>query len=181
MIIGFTGKLESGKTTAANILIKNIKGDAVSIAYADLLKEMLMKAGLCTREELYDKKTKFSRMMMQKIGTEIIRKQVSENFWIDAMTKKISKIRNEYGKDINIIIHDVRFLNEAELVRWFKGTIIRVERDTENNTKSTHLSETEMDEIIPNIVIDNNGTLEDLNNSILTIIENNFFIDKKDE
>ena len=171
MIIGFTGKLESGKTTTANY-IKEFYPNTTVIAFADLLKEMIYNAGLCTKKELWGTKTKFSRLMMQKIGTEIIRKQVDDNFWVNEMKTKIENIKNVSSGKL-IVIHDVRFLNECDMVRFFDGKIIRIIRpDHKNNfikkwlkkirPKKDHLSETEQDSIVADFEIINDGTLEEL-------------------
>jgi len=97
MIIGITGKMQAGKTTVANMIAKKIEMCHL-VAFADLLKEMILKSGLCNREELYEKKTDFSRLMMQKIGTEIIREQVDDYFWIKKMDSKIKNIILDYGR-----------------------------------------------------------------------------------
>jgi dephospho-CoA kinase len=159
MIIGIVGHLQVGKTTVANF-IKEHNPDSILLSFADSLKEMIFNAGLCTKEELWGVKTPFSRLMMQKIGTEIIRKQVSENFWVNKMVNKIKNIPS----DKLIIIHDVRFLNEYDMVRFFHGKMIRITRAglDENSEENKHLSETEQDLIPSDVEIVNDGTIEDL-------------------
>lgn len=168
MIIGLVGKLQSGKTTVANIL-KEFYPSSIKIAFGDAVKEMILKAGLCTREELWGVKTDFSRLMMQKIGTDIIRKQVSNNFWIDKMREKINHIL-ESKSDSVIIIDDVRFINEAELVRNLNGKLIRIVRPSlqQNKKENLHLSETEQDLINVNFEIINDSSLEDLKTKVFS-------------
>jgi len=176
MIIGITGKLESGKTTTANFL-KEFHPVKCKIAFADLLKEMIINSGLCKREELYENKTDFSRLMMQKIGTEIIRQQVSKDFWVEKMRDRICNAFTHYqikGKDFLIVIDDIRFLNEAKLVQQFQGKIVKIHRDKDDsqlNSFSTHLSETELDLINPDYTIINNKSLEDLKVSVKYMLE----------
>jgi len=171
MLIGLVGKLQSGKTTLAN-LIKEEYSDTILLAFADPLKEMILYAGICTREELWDKKTDFSRLMLQKIGTEIIRKQVDEYFWIDKIREKIISI----NKKKLIILHDLRFLNEANMIKnYFKprnGTLIRIIRPSLSNDKeeNNHLSETEQDLINVDFTIINDKTIDDLRNEAKKII-----------
>lgn len=166
-VIGLVGKLQSGKTTTANI-IKNMYPNVIKLSFGDLLKEMLVKAELCKPEELWGDKTPHSRMMLQKIGTEIIRKQVSETFWIDKMAEKIRNVRNE-NPNLIIVIDDVRFKNEADLIKYFDGCLIRIKRPGLDTTKdeNKHLSETEQDEII----VDH----EILNDCVLELLENKVF------
>ena len=173
-VVGLVGKLQSGKTTAANMVINyyNLKNyDSVyKYSFADLLKLMILNAGICTVEELWEKKTEFSRMMMQKIGTEIIRKQVSNDFWVHKMKEKLS---NEHIKNSLIIIDDVRFLNEANLINSFDGTLIRIRRPSleRNKNENLHLSETEQDGILVDYDILNDGSLDDLQKKMFGIME----------
>jgi hypothetical protein len=159
MLIGITGKLQAGKTTVAGF-IKEKHPFAVLLAFSDLLKEMIFKAGLCTREELWEKKTDFSRLMMQKIGTEIVRDQIDQDFWV----KKMDELVGSHKGGL-IIIHDVRFLNEANFISNRGGVIIRVIRPSMIST-SVHRSETEMSRIKEKIVVFNDGDLESLNDKI---------------
>lgn len=177
MLIGITGKLESGKTTIANFIEKIYPDEnVIKLAFADPLKEMIYKAGICKEEELWGKKTKFSRLMLQKIGTDIFRNQIDENFWVNEIAMKIIDINDQYDKNCIIVIHDVRFLSEANCIKSFNGKIIRVIRseDTKNdydkfkkyicsffdkNDKNKHVSETEMDQIKEDYLIGNNKDL----------------------
>lgn len=159
MIIGIIGKLKSGKTTLAN-LIKELHPETIELAFGDFLKEMIYKAGLCTREELWGEKTVFSRLMMQKIGTEIIRKQIDENFLVNKVAEKASKIDSKKL----IIIHDVRFKNEADMIKLYNGKLYRIIRPSLEQTgeENKHLSETEQDSIVADYEIINDQTLFEL-------------------
>lgn len=181
-VIGLVGKLQSGKTTSSKIIFDYYKKDYniyCQYSFADLLKTMLLKAGLCTEEELWKKKTDFSRMMLQKIGTEIIRKQVSEDFWTNKMEEKISKtFLDSPDEKILVVIDDVRFLNEAGLIKKLNGILIRIIRPSleQNKEENKHLSETEQDIILSDYEIINDGSLDDLKeklNKLLNRIEEN--------
>lgn len=166
MIIGIIGKMQSGKTTVADMLLKKIPR-SYSVAFADSLKEMIIKSGICTHDELYVQKTDFSRMIMQKIGTEIFRNQINPNYWITKVDEKIKQIYYDYGKLSTIIIHDVRFKNEAEYIQDQMGILVRIERPTNINiTNANHASETEQDIIKPTYTIINDIDLDALEKNI---------------
>lgn len=175
MIIGIIGKLQAGKTTCSDFIKKNLPKDTKfeKVSFGDSLKEMILKAEICTREELWGTKTQFSRFMLQKIGTEIFRKQVDDNFWINKMMSKLVNIREKIGVDSIIVIDDVRFQNEADLVLSFKdGILIRIIRPEIQrlNIEDKHDSEVKQDLIKSNFEIINDGTLNDLECKIKTLL-----------
>jgi len=188
-VIGLVGKLQSGKTTTADIILDYYKKDYNIIckySFADFLKTMILNAGICTAEELWEKKTEFSRLMLQKIGTEIIRKQISENFWVQKMSEKIAEtFMDSPSENILVVIDDVRFLNEAKLITGcrlftgvsgyclYGGTLIRIIRPSldQNNLENKHLSEIEQDEILVDYELSNDGSLTDLKEKIINILK----------
>lgn len=177
IIIGLVGKLQSGKTTSADIILDHLKKDYNIIcrySFGDFLKTMILNAGICSPNELWGKKTEYSRFMMQKIGTEIIRKQVSENFWIDKMNQKIEKTFTDSPyENILVVIDDVRFINEASLINKFNGTLVRIKRPNLNTSKNEnkHLSEIEQDGILVEYDIINDGTLNDLKEKLINVVK----------
>lgn len=114
MIIAFFGKKGVGKTTAANYL-RDIHGFQ-KFSFADDLKEMIVKAGLCTPEEMKSKPP-FVRTYLQKIGTDIFRKQVDGDFWVRKARPKLQELINSYNFTV---IDDLRFPNEVTLLEEFK-------------------------------------------------------------
>lgn len=95
------------------------------------------------------------RKAAQIIGTEGFRTCVSPSVWIDYL---ISKART-YGR---VVVTDVRFKDEAEAIKQSGGIMIGIYRD--KIERYDHVSEVGIAEIIEsaNIIIDNNGTLEEL-------------------
>ncbi len=168
MIIGFAGKMRAGKTTAANYLVD--KYGFKKFAFADILKEMMFNAGVCTYDELYVNKTQQSRQLMQKIGTGIIRNQIYKDFFVDIMAKKI---RQEVD---NICIDDLRFQNEIDLIIHFKGLIVKITRPEIqlDSILSAHESEQidELDLGNNRCYISNNKDIGNLYNLIDTIFIN---------
>jgi hypothetical protein len=136
ILIGLVGKAQSGKSIAAKYLVE--KYNFKKVAFTDPLKEMLLRAGMCSREELYDKKTDQSRYLMQKIGTDIFRKQVDWNFWTKRMKKRLCYFRN-----FDIVIDDIRFHNEADLIRELDGIVVKIERENHVADSKADLHESE--------------------------------------
>jgi 2-keto-4-pentenoate hydratase/2-oxohepta-3-ene-1,7-dioic acid hydratase in catechol pathway len=95
--------------------------------------------------------------MLQGWGTDFRRKIFGEDYWIKKMDDAMVLLRSQYE---NIIIPDVRFLNEYEWVKNEGGVMIRVERSIDYS--DTHISETELDHSIFDHTIVNDGTERDL-------------------
>jgi len=70
-----------------------------------------------------------------------------------------------------IIIDDVRFINEAAMVKMFNGTLIRIERPCleQNKEENKHLSEIEQDEILCDFNIINVRDLDELKKEVIAI------------
>ena len=137
-IVGLVGPAGSGKTTVGNYLVE--KYGYRRMAFADSLKDMIITAGICTHDECYGKKTEYSRKMLQLIGTEVFRKQVHSEYWIQQMGKKLSAL----PPDAKVVIDDIRFPNEAKLVRAYPGSLlVKLERAdfVDETAGTTHESE----------------------------------------
>lgn len=72
----------------------------------------------------------------------------------------------------NWIISDLRFINEAKAIKDRNGIILEVIRNQESsNSKSEHQSEVEQLSIIPDFIIYNNGTIDELYANVVIFIE----------
>lgn len=127
----------------------------------------------------FTKKYYTPRLLMQLIGTEVGR-QVHENIWINALFAtykpigdnllegEVRKVREEDLIYPKWIIPDTRFDNEAQAIKDRGGIIIKVQRDVD--TTDTHASEKGVSDKYVDIVIDNNGSMEDLVEEVKTIL-----------
>jgi len=163
-IIGFVGKMRVGKTTAAEYLIKqgyksiNFKDSLIEEIverFPELLK-LVAKENNCSVNELFKIKPPIIRCLLQNFGTDVRRKDY-EDYWVNKWLNKAVRIKN-------IVIDDVRFLNEAHAVRLYNGIIIKIERG--GYMGDGHKSETEMDKIRADYVIKNDSSKQDLINKI---------------
>lgn len=169
-IIAFTGAAGSGKSTAAKILYK--RGYNL-VKFAGALKGMLASIGL-TKEHLEgDLKNQpcsllggqTPRFAMQTLGTEWGRNIMADDFWIHLW--KIHAQRSNF-----VVVDDLRFPNEAAAVRDLGGTIVRITRPASlQNTNYAHASETEMSLIIPDVTIENTGSLLQFEGEIETLMD----------
>ena len=95
----------------------------------------------CFRHE----KTKVYRLLLQRIATDIVRAR-DEHIWVKSMFIRLLALRNS----ANIVIDDVRFNIESDLIRvGFGGHTVKIVRNvvTDDKLVTTHVSETELDTI----------------------------------
>ena len=166
-IIAFTGKKQTGKSTCCAYLEEKYGFTRVNFKDALIaeLKENfpeLLQAIYNAEQELYSypaesidglfvNKSPLIRPLMQNYGTNVRRKD-KDSYWVDEWVKTLW----EKGSDTKTTVDDVRFLNEASRVKGQGGIIIRLIRTDMEHT-DTHVSETEMDLIIPDFTIVCNG------------------------
>jgi len=121
-------------------------------------------------ENWYENKTEITRRLLQIYGTEIFRKRVEDNFWINQTKERVLNSKADF-----ILITDVRFPNEIENMQSDKYELItvRVERKNDSiNTVNEHESETALDNFTEFVyTVDNNGSLENLKQGAEIIIE----------
>lgn len=170
-MIGFVGKKSSGKDTAGDYLVKKYNFEKQS--FANPLKRCCKEMFSLTDEQLNDPILKETpdprwfgatpRQILQYVGTDLLRNQlkniipnIGENVHINAF-----KLWYENNKHKKIVLCDVRFLNEANMIKENGGILIKIYRG-ENKTKDLHQSEMELEKIKCDIIIDNNGSLEEL-------------------
>ena len=98
------------------------------------------------------------RQIMQWWGTEY-RRVTRPGYWLDKTRGRIARHAAHEGR---IVITDVRFADEAALVRSLGGQLVQVIRPGTGAGDTRHESETAGDEFAPDAVIRNTGTLQDL-------------------
>ena len=107
------------------------------------------------------------RLLLQLIGTDLFRKQLHPNTWVNASFANY--LNNAW------IFTDVRFPNELEAIKKRKGITIRVNRGLVERTGKMiqgpeHISETALDDAKFDYVIENNGTIEELIEQVKKIL-----------
>ena len=180
VVIGIIGEKRHGKDTIANYLVKKYSFEKKTLAGP--LKEICRILFGFNNEQLYgnlkediDEYWNVSpRKMYQFIGTDLFRKQftkicpqIKDRFWIEIVKKQIIDSTAN-----NIVLSDIRFPNEVDLVDELNGINIKVVRPS-IKSKDLHESETKILSIKNyDYIVINNGTINDLHNKIDNIINN---------
>lgn len=182
-LVGITGRKFNGKDTLGRILIERY--GYVRLAFADPLKEACRNIFGFTDEQLYGdlKETDDTfwqttpRRVLQYVGTDLLRNQLANimpqlgtNIWVEALRRRIDIMRHE-NPDIKIVVTDVRFENEVEMIKRLSGTVIRVSRPSVNTSIDVHSSEINIDNLNVDHQILNEGTLHDLEDAVKLIMD----------
>lgn len=105
------------------------------------------------------------RQIMRWWGTEYRRAQDPE-YWIKAMRERIAWADGIPLPTPAIVITDVRFGNEADLIREMGGQIWRIHRPG-HAIASNHVSTVSGKEFAPDQTVINSGTLDELERAVL--------------
>jgi hypothetical protein len=162
MIIGFTGLAGSGKSTAADYLVK--QHGFVRTRFADSLKGMLRAMGLSPAEIDGDLKEKPSALLMgktprwamQTLGTEWGRKCIHHDIWVALWQRTALDIIDHGGR---VVVDDCRFDNEARIIHSMGGRLCKIVRHGAG-TKSVHVSE--QADLAYDALVHNDGPLQEL-------------------
>jgi len=167
LLIGFAGPKFCGKTTSA----ESIKNNPAILSFAAPMKKCLMDLFEFTNEQMYTYEGKEAidprygvspRTVMQQFGTEFVRKTVPD-LWCILMRKAIE------GCAIYkiVVIDDIRFENEAALIRDMGGTVVHIRGRGE---PGEHESEKQIDVWNRDIILNNCGSLEKLQFDVNKIV-----------
>jgi len=166
MVIAIHGKKGSGKNTIANIINKD--NQFVITAFAEPIKNEIIRIFKLKNEDEYDefKRKEFNELNVN--GRRIVR-EIGMLMRSYDETQFIKYVDNIISKNKNVIITDLRFQNELVYLKVLKDIIfIKVKRDEDNDN---HISEQEFDDKYFNYIIDNKGSLEDLEKELNSIKE----------
>lgn len=157
--IGITGLKRSGKTTFALFLQSALLPQTTEVvSFADALKEEVATAAGVTTTYLEEHKDSF-RLILQGWGTDFRRNLCHKEYWTSRLLQKAVILKRKDCK--YLIIPDVRFHNEADVIRTVGGRLIRVAR-TLATTIDHHASEKEQLDIVVDYTVANSGSLAEL-------------------
>ena len=158
-----------------------------SVSFADPLKNVcsilfnypyliLLGAGHNERKQRETLKTKeynicgslTGRQLLEYVGTDVFRNHYDDDIWINLMS---NKCKNYLHNGYSVVISDLRFPNEKNMLLSMRGKLILVYRDVKelepidrNLHPSKWLYQTFLSDVSHTIV--NDGTLNDLRNKI---------------
>lgn len=199
-LIGLTGLARSGKDTTGRILIEQydyqrfgfadaVKSMALALnPYIPAQSFGELEAGLSQGlHRLADfvaelgwedaKSNPEVRRFLQVLGTEGVRAHFGDEAWVDLLKEQLVTYDNdpmmtsggfEWNQE-RAVITDVRFPNEADAVHRLGGVMWRVERP--GVEEGTHASEALVNSLEVDMIIRNNGTIEDLVQHVKMVME----------
>lgn len=155
-LLGITGKAGAGKSTAADYLVSR---GWVRVKMADPLKNMMRAMGLSDRHIEGDLKEvpcpllqgKTPRYAMQTLGTEWGRQMIGPEVWTELARREIALCM---AQGLDVVVDDVRFENEAAVIRELGGMVLQIERGGVDT--GTHASEAG---VMPDLTYRNDATI----------------------
>lgn len=171
-LVGITGYATSGKDTFAKSLA--LRGGFKIMGMSDALLEMARVLNpllqyddgqLFELNRVLDavgyteaKKIPSVREYLQRLGTEAVRDILGENSWTRAAENRFVGLMAEGH---SVAVTGIRFPNEVRMIKYYGGTVVKILR---NGTEPSngHSSDTELDNLPVDMVVFNNGTVDDL-------------------
>lgn len=165
MIIGLSGYSGSGKNQVADMLGPDYR----QVSFAEPMKEAVYRLNPTVQVdgrisvkaavnyfgwEIAKVHYPEIRRLLQVFGTEVGREMFGENFWVDIAMKDV-----HVGDDV--VFTDVRFPNEAQAIVDMGGEVWRINRPGWSAV-NRHVSETALDDWKFHRIIENDGTLGEL-------------------
>lgn len=170
-VICISGKAQHGKDTTAGIIRERLEADGCSVLtvhYADLLKFICMEYFGWNGE-----KDDAGRKLLQYVGTDVVRAR-EPGFWVCFVSKFLGVFHDRWDY---VVIPDTRFPNEVTQMKdsFPHTTHLRVVRTNFESPlteeQQNHASETALDHVKPDIVVQNSGTIDDLKAEVNKVVD----------
>jgi len=182
VLIGLIAPKGSGKTVVANQLCTKYNFSKHSVA--DPLKYAMMHIFDLKQEQLWGEQKEVidtfwgisPRELMQYIGTDVFREvfgkkypHIGTNLWVLSLEKIIQK---ELAENKNIVIDDIRFPNEMDLIKKYNGHLVKINR-LSLLTYDKHISENILVNIdVPNVLINKENDFDGLYDQLDAMLKN---------
>lgn len=173
-LIGICGKARAGKDTIARYLFET--HGFTRIAFADPVKQAAQHIFGLTHSQTWDDNLKSTvipywnmtpRQMFQKLGTDATHPIFGRDVWMKRWFMHYAQLE----QTDHIVVPDVRYDLELAGIRQLGGSIITVRRgEGLDGAEGQHISENGLS-MAPDCIIENDGSLTDLYNSIDAVLE----------
>lgn len=182
--IALIGKARSGKDTAAAFLVR--ERAYTRVAFADPLKEMALSIDPWIPTHPYGDRRIHVRLSalvrdagweyakdhypevrhtLQRIGQT--QREFDADYWVNVAARKIAGAERW---NLPVVVTDVRYRNEADMLRARGFRMVRIIRpfaEMRQGASAQHASETELDDYPADVLIRNDGDLAQLQRAIL--------------
>lgn len=147
----------SGKTFAANYLADFHQFKVLS--FADPLYALIENLTGWSYEEIQKRKEEpipwldgiTCRVLLRSIGTEWGRDMIHRDIWVNSLANKFKKYKN-------IVVQDIRFENEASIIRAYGGCMVHIDCPDVFSRAAEHVSEQGIKIFKKDFVVLNNRT-----------------------
>ncbi len=169
MLIGISGKAQSGKDTLGKFLCDRYR--CLHYYFAKPLKEGAKIMFNLSDEQIKNKEQTIEpwgispRTIYQRLGTEVGR-GIDVNIWVKNAEMFVKSVPG-----FTVVITDVRFDNEAFWIHNRGGVVINIVRDKDDIKENRHSSEGGLSPDNIDLTIYNNGTIEDMCNEVTYMIQ----------
>lgn len=129
------------------------------------------------KEEVIESIGTSPRILMQTLGTDWGRKLIDENIWLNCMRERLVRWEESarHGKNGAVVcITDVRFDNEAEMIKELGGEIVQITRPEAEKLSvgyDDHISEIGIRPDLIDMTIDNSGDLYKLYDRLVFMLD----------
>jgi hypothetical protein len=180
MLIAFSGFKESGKDTAAQVLVE---AGYTKVAFADALRELLLaidpyvpiyghtypsRLSYVIEDigwDLAKRSIPEIRALMQRTGTEGVRQVFGADAWVNALDKKYPDL---FDSNTKYVLTDCRFENEAEFVVHNGGYLYWIDRP--GQVSDGHASESAVLREKADYIISNDQSVEEFQDKVAVLL-----------
>lgn len=161
----------AGKDTLADFIAEECKTKGLRpriMRFGDWVKDALVRY-----YNWNGQKDEEGRKLLQYFATDEVR-TADEDYWADVLCRLAKATKNDW--DV-LLVPDLRFPNEYFIAtKYFNPrdiSVVRVDRKTADNDSANrqHVSEHSMAKFTFDIIINNDGTLEELKNKATKLLD----------
>lgn len=169
-LLGLNGKMGVGKSEALKTLNEISEAKVVNVKFAQPIYDI--QEYIYNRiQAAYSRPETFikDRKLLQWIGTEWGRNSISSNLWVDLWA---AEVKRNLDLGYLVVCDDVRFDNEAEVIKNLGGKILQItstrtdERIDTRSGLTNHASEAGIGNKYVDMLVENNSSLIDYKNSL---------------